>query len=95
MKLKISFRDFKKNIYYNIKSINVDRNIEKTDCEYCYKRWIHLEIEKENPNEKVNIRLPIKNEEKRETFILSKREEDIPKYYISKDGTYIYFGQKK
>ena len=92
--IKNKFSGFQKNIYYNIKSINVDRNIEKTDCEYCYKRWIHLEIEKENPNEKVNIRLPIKNEEKRETFILSKREEDIPKYYISKDGTYIYFGQK-
>ena len=93
-KIKNKFSGFQKNIYYNIKSINVDRNIEKIDCEYCYKRWIHLEIEKENPNEKVNIRLPIKNEEKRETFILSKREEDIPKYYISKDGTYIYFGQK-
>lgn len=92
--IKNKFSGFQKNIYYNIKSINVDRNIEKIDCEYCYKRWIHLEIEKENPNEKVNIRLPIKNEEKRETFILSKREEDIPKYYISKDGTYIYFGQK-
>lgn len=92
--IKNKFSKFQKNIYYNIKSINVDRNIEKIDCEYCYKRWIHLEIEKENPNEKVNIRLPIKNEEKRETFILSKREEDIPKYYISKDGTYIYFGQK-
>ena len=92
--IKNKFSGFQKNIYYNIKSINVDKNIEKIDCEYCYKRWIHLEIEKENPNEKVNIRLPIKNEEKRETFILSKREEDIPKYYISKDGTYIYFGQK-
>lgn len=92
--IKNKFSGFQKNIYYNIKSINVDRNIEKIDCEYCYKRWIHLEIEKENSNEKVNIRLPIKNEEKRETFILSKREEDIPKYYISKDGTYIYFGQK-
>ena len=92
--IKNKFSGFQKNIYYNIKSINVDRNIEKIDCEYCYKRWIHLEIEKENPNEKVNIRLPIKNEEKRETFTLSKREEDIPKYYISKDGTYIYFGQK-
>ena len=92
--IKNKFSGFQKNIYYNIKSINVDRNIEKIDCEYCYKRWIHLEIKKENPNEKVNIRLPIKNEEKRETFILSKREEDIPKYYISKDGTYIYFGQK-
>ena len=93
-KIKNKFSGFQKNIYYNIKSINVDRNIEKIDCEYCYKHWIHLEIEKENPNEKVNIRLPIKNEEKRETFILSKREKDIPKYYISKDGTYIYFGQK-
>ena len=92
--IKNKFSGFQKNIYYNIKSINVDKNIEKIDCEYCYKRWIHLEIEKENPNEKVNIRLPIKNEEKREAFILSKREEDIPKYYISKDGTYIYFGQK-
>ena len=92
--IKNKFSKFQKNIYYNIKSINVDRNVEKLDCEYCYKHWVHLEIEKENSNEKINIRLPIKNEEKREAFILSKREEDIPKYYISKDGTYIYFGKE-
>lgn len=98
--IKNKFSGFQKNIYYNIKSINVDRNIEKIDCEYCYKRWIHLEIEIENKaydwqNEKVNIRLPIKNEEKREAFLLFNRDEnDLSKYYISKDGTYIYFGQK-
>ena len=93
--IKNKFSGFQKNIYYNIKSINVDKNIEKIDCEYCYKRWIHLEIEKENPNEKVNIRLPIYNEEKKEAFILFKRrEKDLFKYYISKNGTYIYFGKE-
>ena len=92
--IKSKFLKFQESIYYNIKSINVNKNVKKHNDRY----WIQLDIEKENKDyedEKVNVELPIYNEEKKEAFILFKRrEKDLFKYYISKNGTYIYFGQK-
>ena len=92
--IKNKFLKFQESIYYNIKSINVNKNVEKHNDRY----WIQLDIEKENKvyeDEKVNVELPIYNEEKKEAFILFKRiEKDLPKYYISKNGTYIYFGKE-
>jgi len=92
--IKSKFLKFQESIYYNIKSINVNKNVKKHNDRY----WIQLDIEKENKayeDEKVNVELPIYNEEKKEAFILFKRrEKDLFKYYISKDGTYIYFGKE-
>ena len=92
--IKSKFLKFQESIYYNIKSINVNKNVKKHNDRY----WIQLDIEKENKayeDEKVNVELPIYNEEKKEAFILFKRrEKDLFKYYISKNGTYIYFGKE-
>ena len=90
--IKNKFLKYQKNIYYNIKSVNVDRKVGNKDNIY----WIDAKIEtEENANYYNDFRLQINNEEKKATFFLFKpNEEDISKYYISKDGTYIYFGEK-
>ena len=90
--IKNKFLKYQKNIYYNIKSVNVDRKVGNKDNIY----WIDVKIEtEENVNYYNDFRLQINNEEKKATFFLFKpNEEDISKYYISKDGTYIYFGEK-
>lgn len=90
--IKNKFLKYQKNIYYNIKSVNVDRKVGNKNNIY----WIDVKIEtEENVNYYNDFRLQIHNEEKKATFFLFKpNEEDISKYYISKDGTYIYFGEK-
>ena len=90
--IKNKFLKYQKNIYYNIKSVNVDRKVGNKDNIY----WIDVKIEtEENVNYYNDFRLQINNEEKKATFFLFKpNEEDISKYYISKDGTYIYFVEK-
>lgn len=90
--IKNKFLKYQKNIYYNIKSVNIDRKVGNKDNIY----WIDAKIEtEENGNYYNDVGLQINNEEKKATFFLFKpNEEDISKYYISKDGTYIYFGEK-
>lgn len=90
--IKNKFLKYQKNIYYNIKSVNVDRKVGNKNNIY----WIDVKIEtEENVNYYNDFRLQIHNEEKKATFFLFKpNEEDISKYYISKDGTYIYFGKE-
>ena len=94
--IKNKFLKFQKNIYFNIKSVNVNKNVGTKNNKY----WVQVEIKTDitpysDSDHKIDINLPIYNEEKKETFLLYPiNTEDIPKYYISKDGTYIYFGEK-
>lgn len=72
--IKNKFLKYQKNIYYNIKSVNVDRKVGNKDNIY----WIDVKIEtEENVNYYNDFRLQINNEEKKATFFYLNRMKRI------------------